>query len=52
LLPLLVGGRVEVVTAARAALVAITGLEWRGTTEAMVQRLEALGFVVQGTGLE
>jgi ribose 1,5-bisphosphokinase PhnN len=38
------GGPVEVVTAARSALVAITGVEWRGTPEVMAQRLAARGF--------
>jgi HEAT repeat protein len=44
LYPLLRGGPVEVVTAARSALVAITGVEWRGTPEVMAQRLAARGF--------
>ena len=44
LYPLLAGGPTEVVRAARAAMVTITGVEWRGTLPAMQQRLAARGF--------
>lgn len=45
LFPLLRSGSPEVLSAARAALVAITGIEWRGTAEAMARRLAARGFL-------
>ena len=48
LFPLLHGGSREVVTAARSALVAITGIEWRGTSKSISRRLAARGFYPNG----